>query len=79
MKRTYKVSKNQITGRTTITLSVSNLEVSFNVWRDVMRLAGYSSTSLPRKVEVFEFLWNDPKRIAEAERILQGALFQKEV
>ena len=45
----------------------------FNVWRDVGRLAGVSY-DLPDKV-IFEFLL--PEKIPEAERVLQGAMWQK--
>lgn len=74
--RTYYKGVNVTRGKLMLVVNLPLGDIPFSVWRDVGRLAG-SSISTPT-TEVFEFLGYDedtPKRVAQAERILQGALF----
>lgn len=77
MQRTYKLGFNVERGKLFIAVNTPLPDMPFSVWRDVGRLAGCSYT-LPDS-EVFEFLCNDERDIARAERVLQGGMYRREV
>lgn len=70
-KRTYQISKDS-QGRDTLTI-LPPKDIPFSTWRDLGRVCG-TSINTPDG-EVFTCLV--PDTLPEAERILQGALFQK--
>lgn len=75
-KRTYSIGFDMTRERLTLTVNRPEGEIPFTVWRDVGRLAGVS-IGTPECV-VYEFRPNDTASLEKAERVLQGALFEKE-
>lgn len=71
--RTYTIGVDPKTKRETITVHNSLKEMPFNVWRDVGRIAGCWSET-PNSI-TFEFLVSG--RVAEAEKVLQGAMWAR--
>lgn len=79
--RTYSITTDTVVGWPVPVLVVSLPvhQMPFGVWRDVGRLAG-SSVDHQDRIE-FRFIGynaaNQQKRLAQAESLLQGALFSK--
>lgn len=72
--RTYTIGVNPSNGRETLTVHATMVNVPYNVWRDLGRLAGLSYDNLAGHL-VYEFLV--PGKMERAEEILRGAMWER--